>query len=693
MSYTRTTEGLRDAAEYGYGPAGPHAFDARAHVESPRAQLLARRAAYFRNRQHDDKGVTWDNRSCPPFQPGHTPLMSSGAGLAEMPYYTPLYQRRPGAPYRMPRMIVRGFTNLIFGEGRFPIVKVRGDAKAEDWLKAVVEAARIPERIKHARDVGGAEGTVALSWRFWEGTPRVGVHPGSSVVVQEWADREEQVVAVATELLQYVRPEWDEKEQAFFPVHYWRRRDWTPIADVVFVDLRVGSREEREAGWVIDAAETVVHGEGEAHLVWVQNAAGYDASTEDGDPDYEGLLEDCDAADLVLSVLAHGGARNLDPTLVLKLNPQIAKRIGELRKGSDNAVNVGPDGDASYLELSGASISAGIELLNRIRQAVLECSQFVAHDPEKIAAATSGAALKLLYHPMISVGNDLRGTYGRALKLLLGQMLRSARRHLHPEAPPEVSEPQPWEAAEEPSGSFLTSEGGEPEAPAEAQEGAAPEPAEGAPAPYLKLPPKLVEEPALGADGQPVPGGEKVQRWEELDPGEGGEVDLVWPDWFEQTPAERQAQLTALSAAAGGAAVLPRELATRLAARAVGEDEDEAWRLMAAQIERERDAQAGMFPPAGLPAEKGTTTGDDATEQAREVGQDVEVVPEAVLNGAQVQAALAIVTAVSDGTVPRDAALGQLEVLFNLQPGQALKILGSVGEGPPQRRPVPTPEV
>jgi hypothetical protein len=42
--------------------------------------------------------------------------------------------------------------------------------------------------------------------------------------------------------------------------------------------------------------------------------------------------------------------------------------------------------------------------------------------------------------------------------------------------------------------------------------------------------------------------------------------------------------------------------------------------------------------------------------------------------------------------MPRDAALGQLEVLFNLQRGQALKILGSVGTEPTQpRAPVPTP--
>ena len=81
-----------------------------------------------------------------------------------------------------------------------------------------------------------------------------------------------------------------------------------------------------------------------------------------------------------------------------------------------------------------------------------------------------------------------------------------------------------------------------------------------------------------------------------------------------------------------------------------------------------------------------------ATEAAQATGQDVGVLPETVLNGAQVTAALAIVTAVSDGTIPRDAALGQLEVLFNLQPGQALKILGTVGtELKPKPAPAPPP--
>ena len=49
------------------------------------------------------------------------------------------------------------------------------------------------------------------------------------------------------------------------------------------------------------------------------------------------------------------------------------------------------------------------------------------------------------------------------------------------------------------------------------------------------------------------------------------------------------------------------------------------------------------------------------------------------LNGAQVQAASAIVQAVAEGKLPRDAGLAQLEILFNLTTEQALRLMGSAG--------------
>ena len=51
------------------------------------------------------------------------------------------------------------------------------------------------------------------------------------------------------------------------------------------------------------------------------------------------------------------------------------------------------------------------------------------------------------------------------------------------------------------------------------------------------------------------------------------------------------------------------------------------------------------------------------------------------LNGAQVQAATAIVMAVAAGELPRNAGIGQLKILFNLSQSQAEELMGSAGDG------------
>ena len=67
-------------------------------------------------------------------------------------------------------------------------------------------------------------------------------------------------------------------------------------------------------------------------------------------------------------------------------------------------------------------------------------------------------------------------------------------------------------------------------------------------------------------------------------------------------------------------------------------------------------------------------------------GNDVAIVPTEVdpsfvLNGAQIQAALAIVQEVANGRLPRDAAMGLLKVGFNMTDAQSADVLGSAGIG------------
>jgi HK97 family phage portal protein len=71
--------------------------------------------------------------------------------------------------------------------------------------------------------------------------------------------------------------------------------------------------------------------------------------------------------------------------------------------------------------------------------------------------------------------------------------------------------------------------------------------------------------------------------------------------------------------------------------------------------------------------------------------QNVEITQDAVLNGAQVTAATAIVAGVAAGEIPRDSGIGQLMVLFNLTEEQAEQIMGSAGTDTPTT-PNPRPQ-
>lgn len=76
------------------------------------------------------------------------------------------------------------------------------------------------------------------------------------------------------------------------------------------------------------------------------------------------------------------------------------------------------------------------------------------------------------------------------------------------------------------------------------------------------------------------------------------------------------------------------------------------------------------------------TAGDElaSTNEASPQAGAIETTEATVLNGAQVTAATAIVVAVTAGEIPRDAGIGQLEVLFNLTNEQAERIMGSAGK-------------
>lgn len=539
-------------------------FDPAAVVDSERCRGIRFKQRYASSRQHDHKSFDAQGRFR---KPGKVELTQPLIGGSLPSHYVPMDQRRPCAPYRLNRTIVKRFSALVFGNKRFPAVKVPGDPDAEDFAQALVEAQDLPTIMLRARNKGGGCGTAVISWRFWEGTVRSKVHDADGIVVHSWADREELLVEHASELKRVIRQEYDAAKRQMVSRTYWQRRDWTPIADVAFVER---PDDGKGVDWIVDEENTFVHGDGEAHLVWVQNQPpDEEDDPADGTADCEGLWESLDSLDTLSTVLNTGTIRNLDPTLVLQVDQEQIKNP-VVSKGSDNALKVGKGGDAKYLELAGTAASAGLSLRDKERAQVLEVAQCVIADPDEVAAAgTSGVAIRLIYMPMLSQADVLRSQYGRrGIVRLLLQQLRSARRLY-----PQQDAGGEWVYPEE-----------EPE-----EEGAAPTPVEY----FLDLPPRAEEEEVKGADGETT--GEVSISFVDRHPGSSENLQLEWPDYFEPTAGDQKAEMDELQAAAGAKPIMSQRTAVELLAQSRGRDPGEEQRRLATEQEREARDRLGLF--------------------------------------------------------------------------------------------------
>jgi hypothetical protein len=588
--------GMRVASSFGV--ANTTTFDdfkARSFINSERVRQLARRESYFRCTHHDFKMYDFDGRVIAPGPPTSQPMLSAESAS----YYVPLKLRRPSAPYRLARVIVNSFTALLFGHGRWPKIRVHGDHRSEDFARELAKQSKLRTLMIRARNIGGSVGTVGLSWCYYEGLPKVGVHNGKHLYVHEWADRAMLIPKHVSEVYTYPVDEYDAGKRAFIQKWYWYRRDWTEDADIEFDPVEFKADEDPR--WSVKSS--VEHGDGECHLIWIQNLPEDDGTAIDGQSDYAESYESFDSLDLLKSVVVRGATLNLDPTLVLKMDPDLVSRTG-LKKGSDNSLMVGTDGGASYMELQGTSINVGISLIDKMRDAVLEATQCVIPDPDMIAGSgTSSLALKVRYEPMLAKCEILREQYGDGIERLLSQMLRVAQARTtttHTEVDEETGEEKEIKLD-------------------------------------IKLPPRVKTD----TDSK----GETTHESIEREPGESTDIDLDWPAFFNPTPTDQQAAATTIGTAVTQQ-ILSRKTGIEELASIFNLDPNKEQYRIGQEMQERSVNQAAMFagdmggkvdsetelpagaegapPPAPEPTDADAAPSDDADAKPAGLGEQVE---------------------------------------------------------------------
>lgn len=524
-----------------------------------RFQRLDMLEAYYRCTQYDGRRYDWN---------GAMRGYGQAADIAPG-WYVPLKLRRPSARYDLARLIVRRFTAMVFGTERFPELVVEGDDDAQDYVRALSRAAKLPARMQELRSKGGAQGSVGASFGFVDGKPRVSIHNAKHVTILKWADRYALRPAAVLESWEYPRTVWDDNGKpravSFYFARYWDEQvevTWEPIPVAL----------ARTKYWQTQVKSTeIAHGYGFCPFYWVQNQP--DSDEVDGGSDYEGQCDTFDEINTLLSATNKGTVANVDPTLVILADPQ-GNNTGKVRKGSENAIY--SKGGAKYLELTGESLKAGLALLKELKQETLDTVGVVLGDPDTMGSkVSSAAALRMLYMPMLTESDILREQYGEVMVQILGGMLTAAK---------IIKDRKPGEIVTTEDGHRTQHE------------------------PTVELPKRSVE---AESDGPAT----MVDRI----PGESEEITLNWPPYFPNTWQDTKQAVEAIQAARGGqSAIISKRTAVENVAPLLGiadvdqeleQIDDDAASGMA-MMQASMDASAG--PPGDEDDDEGGEDGGNA---------------------------------------------------------------------------------
>jgi hypothetical protein len=478
---------------------------------------------YFRGQQDEGKRYGWDG------------TMREFAGVRlfnpiDTGEHVPYEERKPNARYNMPRIVVSNLTQMSLGGTSFPEINVEGDEVAEQALRKWSKLMKLPARMAEARNFGGSEGTACLSLGVSRGRFRVDVHNPKHCHVLDWADREEFIPGRVMKAYSFEREVPEAASGKLVKKIFWYLRLWTPETELTWSQVPDELVKAEPLDWpgLVPPDFISTHGWGFCPFYWCQNLP--DSQEEDGEGDYEGCEDKIDEINRLLSATVRGGIKNVDPTLVIRDEDNDEK----VQKGS-GAVIYAPQG-AEYLELEGTSIKASLELLNELRQTVLEETQVVIPREDKITgAAQSAAAMRILYRPMIARCNILRDQYGPLIERLLGDVLRVAR----------AVRNKPQYEVLEPDGTS-----------------------------------KRVVKDVLTPD---------------LDPGTGDVVTLRWPEYFAPTSQDVKDSVQTAKEASGGKAVISHKTAVDYTSRLFGVDDTD---VELKQIEDDADAEAERMAEA-----------------------------------------------------------------------------------------------
>lgn len=348
----------------------------------------------------------------------------------------PLRMQKPSVQYELPRLIVNRVAALLFGAGHFPELAFEPDAEGDaeaatavtKWLTSMADDAALSLRCLAWARGACAAGSGALVWSTCEGRFEFRALRSSRCTPTFDPKRPDRLIGLE------LRYRFHRNESVLVAgvasskrVECWHRETWDAIEHVVYDDVPVG--DGKEPTWSVSEGGRVEHKLGFVPAVWVKSLADDEEGCADGESVLGGIGALVEDMDRTMSQKSRALRYNLDPERIYY--GWTVEQINALRVGGDASTKL-PAKDkgtaVELLEMSDAPHATAEAHVAGQRARALEVSRVVSPDADKVlAAAHSGAAIRLLYAPTLELLGELQQTFGRALRSILEQILLAIR--------------------------------------------------------------------------------------------------------------------------------------------------------------------------------------------------------------------------------------------------------------------------
>lgn len=350
--------------------------------------------------------------------------------------YIPLRDRRPSVLYGIPGIVVDRSTSKLFGDKHWPKFHT-SDNEITKHLQELALKSKLQGVMSEAA-YWGSLGSVFVYFAIVEGKLIYEVWNSKYCTPYYDRQRELEEVLILTPLtgydilaLGYSVDDEDLQTMYFLPKKITKAEEirYMPIKCDEYTAPKDLTKNDKDSS---------KHDLGFVPGVWIKNfvrTAGLDAPATFGHPS---VLSMSIEIDYQLSQCGRGLKYNSDPQLLIKEPPADPTEGGQLGlfptqstmvRSTSNTLFVGPEGDASLLEISGEGQKAVLEYVKQIRTYALEMARASRKDPDHSYGNMSGRAMEILEEDLISLASDLRLSYGEeGLKPLLIKILRAQKK-------------------------------------------------------------------------------------------------------------------------------------------------------------------------------------------------------------------------------------------------------------------------